>query len=392
MIFPSIDGKNGWHVSEVDFVANASDAISGLFSVAGSIDNGVTWNSFPIHLADGVYSVAAYARDIAGNEVIENTVIRIDTVPPVSQITSHTNGQMVQGSVTLGGRLEDLTSGAANCELSLDGGTTWQAVAIAAGNLWSIAWNTGEVPNGQYELQIRGIDQAGNIGNATSITLVVDNGPPHVSLTDRWWIWESGQLKVSPNYFPIASMKVTIGDPQDQWPEVVLNFDPEKIPGSISWNRHFADGTLAPSGWYRVVAIACDVRDLCGRDEGIIDIPFVTTSTPSLTPSPSPASATIPAATLVPTQKPVMPTSALVVHLPEISTERARPTRSFPFWQMIGLLSLFLAIASASVVDPRPRAINRLIDSMNLILSQQKDISIIQTKEDQNKWKYYLRL
>jgi hypothetical protein len=375
ILVPSIDGRNGWYISEVVFAVNASDALSGLFSVAGSIDNGATWNSFPIHLADGVYTVATHARDIAGNEVIENTVIRIDTVPPVSQITSHTNGQVVQGNVTLSGRLEDLMSGAANAELSLDGGTTWQVISINTGNTWSVPWSTGEVPNGQYQLQIRGIDHAGNMGNAVSIALVVDNGPPHVSLTDRWWIWESGQLKVSPNYFPIARVKVIISDPQYRWPEVILNFDPEKLPGSISWDRHFADETLAPSGWYRVVAIACDAHDLCGSDEGIIDIPSVTTSPPTLTPSATATPTIIPSATLVPTQKPAIPTSTLAVPSSIIPAEPAPPARFLPLWQIIALLGLFLAIASASVTDPRPPAVYRLRESITTILNQQKDLS-----------------
>lgn len=375
IVIPLVDGRNEWYVSEVDFTANASDAISGLVSVAGSIDNGATWNSFPILLEDGVYSAAAYARDIAGNEVIENRVIRVDTVPPVSQFTSHANGQVVQGNVTLTGMVEDQTSGAANGELSLDGGSTWQVVSLGAANTWSFAWNTGEVINRQYELQIRGIDQAGNVGNAASITLVVDNRAPRVSLTDRWWIWESGQLKVSPNYFPIDRVRVTISDPQYQWPEVILNFDPEKVPDSISWDRHFADDTLAPSGWYRVIAVACDVHDLCGSDSGIIDIPFATTSTPTLIPSPTTTSTITPSATLIPTQRLAVPTSAFIVPSPEISPEPAQPTRSLPFWQLLGLLGLFLAIASASVIDPRPLALDRLGDSMNLILSQRIDLS-----------------
>ena len=375
IVVPSVDGRNEWYVSDVDFTANASDAISGLVSVAGSIDNGVTWNSFPIHLVDGVYSVAAYARDIAGNEVIKTTVIRIDTVPPVSQITSHANGQVLQGNVTVGGKLEDLTSGAANGELSLDGGTTWQIVSLDAANTWSFAWNTAEVPNDQYELQVRGIDQAGNVGNAASITIVIDNRAPRVALTDRWWIWESGQLKISPNYFPIASVKVIISDPQYRWPEVVLNFDPEKIPASISWDRRFPDGTLAPSGWYRVVAIACDTHDLCGSDEGIIEIPLVTTPTITLTLSPAVTVTATPQASPTATQNPTTATPGIAAPTPEVAPEPTKPIRSIPFWQILGLLGLFLAIASAGVIDPRPAAIDRLKECMNLVFNQRKDFS-----------------
>ncbi len=134
----------------------------------------------------------------------------------------------------------------------------------------------GLLPGNQMKCQMANthckcaeMDQAGNVGDPASITLIVDNGPPAVSITERWWIWETGELKVSPNHFPIASVQVTIRDPQNRWPAVVMSFDPDKGTDSISWNRHFADGTLAPSGEYPVVAVACDVHGLCGRDTGM---------------------------------------------------------------------------------------------------------------------------
>ena len=370
LLLPTIDGRNGWYVSEVDVSANASDAISGLSSVVGSTDEGATWNSFPIHLSDGVYPVAARARDVAGNEALVTEVIYVDTVPPVSQFTSHSNGELVQGSVLLAGKVDDATSGTAGGELSVDGGTTWQAVSMGSGDTWSFTWQSNEVPNAQYTLQIRGIDQAGNVGDPVSIILVVDNGPPTVSITERWWIWESGKLKVSPNHFPIASVKVTISDPQNRWTAVILDFDPDKVPDSISWNRHFADGTLAPPGEYHVVAVACDVHDLCASDKGIIAIPFVATSTNTLAPSPTATITMTPQATFTDTQNPATPTLVLVVPSPEISPEPIQPTRSIPFWQLLGLLGLFLVIASASVVDPRPAALDRLRESIGLISNQ----------------------
>jgi hypothetical protein len=41
-----------------------------------------------------------------------------------------------------------------------------------------------------------------------------------------------------------------------------------------------------------------------------------------------------------------------------------------PFWQTLGLLGLFLAIASSSVVDPRPAALDRLRESVKRISDQ----------------------
>lgn len=40
------------------------------------------------------------------------------------------------------------------------------------------------------------------------------------------------------------------------------------------------------------------------------------------------------------------------------------------FWQLLGLLGLFLAIASASVIDPRPAALDRLRENVDQISNQ----------------------
>ena len=375
IVLPPLDGRNGWYVSEVDVSATATDAVSGLYSLSGSMDNGTTWASFPFHLRDGVHPVLAHAQDIAANEGLVSEAIHVDTVPPVSQFASHSNGEVVQGSVLLTGSLEDMTSGTDGGELSIDGGNTWQVVSMGTGDTWSFIWQSNEVPNGQYTLQMRGVDQAGNVGDPASITLVVDNGPPAVSITERWWIWETGELKVSPNNFPIASVQVTIRDPQNRWPAVVLNYDPDKSTDSISWNRRFADGTIAPAGEYPIVAIACDIHDLCGRDTGIIVIPTMATSTVTMTPSPTATITKTPQTTFTATQIPATPTPILIVPSPEISPEPIQPTRSIPFWQLLGLLGLFLVIASASVIDPRPAALDRLRESINLISVQNNDSS-----------------
>ena len=381
ILVPSINGMNGWYVSEVDVNANASDAISGLASIQASTNEGGTWISLPLHFADGIHPVTVRARDIAGNERFITNVVHIDTMPPISQFTSHSSGQVVQAQVTLSGELEDATSGATSGEISIDGGATWKKLFMDTDNTWSFEWNSNEVLNGQYSLQTRGMDRAGNIGDVAFLTLIVENQSPRVFLTDHWWIWESGRLEVSPNYFPISSVKVTISDPQNEWPPLVMKFDPDKIPSSISWNRHFADGTLAPSGYYRVMAVACDSHDLCGSDTGIVEIPLVATSTTTLPPSPTATLTLTPEATLIPTKRPANATPVLTASSPETPTQPNQTIHSFHLWPLIGLLGLFLAIASASVVDPRPAALDRLRESINLIASN----DVVVSPKDENK-------
>ena len=366
---PPADGRNGWYVSKVDLSATATDVISGLSSLLASTDGGTSWVTPPIHFKDGSHSALIHARDVAGNEVTVSRVIRIDTVPPVAQITSHSNGKVVQGDVQLSGNLEDLTSGPEGGEISIDGGATWQPVLLEAGN-WSFVWQSGEVPDGEYTIQVRGMDRAGNDSTVSSISLTVDNAQPAVSITERWWIWETGTLKVFPNHFPITNIQVTIRDPQKRWQEVVLNFDPVKNSYLVRWDRRFGDGTLAPPGEYPVMAVACDVNGLCGQDVGKIVIPEVATSTATLTPSPTATSTLMPSITPVATQIPPTLTLVLITPVPEETPEPAR--YSLPLWQIIGLLGLFMVIASASVVDPRPKALERLGGTFNM-MAQTKD-------------------
>jgi hypothetical protein len=370
---PPVDGRNGWHVSEVDLSATATDAISGLSILNASLDGRTTWISFPVHITDGNYLALIHARDVAGNEVTVFRSIRVDTVSPVVKITSHPDGDVVQGDVRLSGSLEDLTSGPEGGEISIDGGITWQPVSLEVNN-WTFIWQSGEIPNGDYTIQIRGRDRAGNISDISSISLIVDNAPPAVSITERWWIWETGMLKVSPNHFPIASIRVTICDPEKRWKDVVSDFDPGRNSYIVKWDRRFGDGTLAPVGEYPVLAEVCDVNGLCGQDMGRIVIPEVTTSTATLTPSPTATSTLMPSITPVATQIPPTPTLVLITPVPEETPEPGRS--SLPLWQIIGLLGLFMVIASASLVDPRPKALERLGETFWIMSSSAKDDSI----------------
>ena len=373
VILPQVDGRNGWYVSPVTLSVTAMDSISGISSLNGSTDEGATWTSFPIQFMDGNHRVLIHARDAAGNEVTTSRVIRIDTLPPVAQFTSYSNGAVVQGDVHLSGSLLDGMSGPEGGEISIDDGATWQSVSMGTGNAWSYIWHSNEVPNGEYTVQMRGIDRAGNVGDVVSVILTVDNGPPAVSITERWWIWESGQLKVSPSHFPIANIQVTIRDPQNRWPAVVMDLNSNKVSFPVFWDRRFADGTLAPSGEYLVLAVACDVNGLCGRDTGRIVIPVLATTTPTSTLFQTATSTLTPTPTSIATKIPPTPTLVLITPMPEKIPEPSRS--SFPLWQVLGLLGLFLMVASASVADPRPKALDRLGETFRVMSAQAKDDS-----------------
>jgi hypothetical protein len=332
-----------------------------------SMDEGAAWEPLPLHLDDGVYPVAVQARDVAGNVSTATYVFRVDTIPPVTIIQEPGEGSLVRGTVTLSGQIEDETSGPGGGEYSFDDGLSWELVPVAGNGAWSLQWDTQGSSNGAYTLLVRGTDEAGNVGSPERIGVLVDNLPPSVSLTKRWWIWETGTLKVSPKTFPIASVRLKISDRQDRWPAVILEHNPDKVPGTVSWNRRFANGVLAPSGEYQVDVVACDAHDLCGSASGMIVIPVVATGTPTFTPMPT-LTAT---ATIIPTETATVaafPTTIPVTPMPEVTPEPMETEyKVVHWWQLFGLLGLFLVIASASVVDPRPQAVRRLSETLNQV-------------------------
>ena len=366
--FPPVNGENGWYVSALDVTATASDVHSGVLSVQASIDKGASWNPLPLHLGDGVYPVAVKARDIAGNESMVTDVFYIDTVPPLATILEPAEGTLVQETLMLSGKVDDATSGPVGGGFSCDGGVTWQPFSVAGDGTWSFQWDSQGIPNGPYTLLFQGVDRAGNLGSPGQVGVLMDNRPPSVSLTRRWWIWETGTLQVSPNTFPIGSVRVTIRDKQDRWPVVVLAYDPDEIPGEIWWDRRFGNGVLAPPGEYPVDVRACDVHNLCGSAFGVIVIPDAANETATPRPTPTITATAFPMPTTQ-TAVVVPPTVVSVMPLPETTAMPVQePLRTaFPWWPMLGLVGLMLAIASASVVDPRPRAINRLKKSMKQI-------------------------
>src|SRR5258706_6895133 len=152
-----------------------------------------------------------------------------------------------------------------------------------------------------------------------------------------------------------------------------MNFEPGIASSLVKWDRRFADGTLASLGEYPVLAVACDVNGLCGRDTGRIAIPVMATSTTTLTPFPSATVTLTPSATPIPRQIPLTPKAVMTTFMPKSTPEPSRS--SFPLWQMLGLLGLFVVIVSASVVDPRPKALDRLGETFKVMSAQTKDAS-----------------
>lgn len=360
-VFNGTPGMNNWYVSDVVVSASASDALSGVdYSEVRA--NGGAW-LLQQTLSNGVHDLEARAGDLAGNTKSISGTLRVDTNPPISLFTSHTSNEVVVGAIKLSGQSSDAISGLLSAEVSTDGGATWNAATLSGGT-WSYDWDTTVLQNGTYTVKMRAMDMAGNRENPILLTLIVDNFPPHVKITDSWWIWESGTIKVSENGFSISEIKVTISDPEGRWPSVVLTYNPSTTSSDVTWDRRFSDGTIAPSGNYHVSVVACDIYGNCASDRGVINIPFIAPIPPTATPSPIPSPTPISTMTAIPSPIPHVQTAVpQTAPVDNVEPVREQPVVEgheapvLPILAVVFLIALMWALSAAALADPRPRAI-----------------------------------
>jgi len=376
-VFNGTPGMNNWYVSDVIVSASASDALSGVDTSEVRANEGA-WVPQQT-LSTGVHDLEARARDLAGNTKTASGILRVDTNSPISLFTSHTSNTVVAGAVKLSGQSSDAISGLLLAEVSTDGGATWHAATLSGGT-WSHDWDTTVLQNGTYTVKMRAMDVAGNRENPIPLTLIVDNFPPHVKITDSWWIWESGTIKVSENGFSIGEIKVTISDPEGRWPSVVLTYNPSTSSSDVTWDRRFSDGTIAPSGNYHVTVLACDIHGNCASDRGVIHIPFIApippTATPTLVPSPTPISTMTAIPSPIPHVQNVQTAVPQKAPVDNVEPEREQPIVEGheapvpPILAVVSLIALMWALSSAALADPRPRAILAIAKT----ISQKREI------------------
>ncbi|WP_313465982.1 beta strand repeat-containing protein, partial [Pseudomonas nitroreducens] len=173
----SIDGGQTWH--------DAVDQGNGtyVFDNSGSV------------MDDGDYLFMARVVGSEGNvSLAGGQAVQIDTQGPSASLTisfddiSDDNGYLGNDFVTndntllFHGHLSQNLADDEGVEISLDGGQTWQRVEVN-GTDWSFD-NTGNVlGDAEYDVQVRVVDDAGNVGNSSSHTVVIDTDGPGADKT-----------------------------------------------------------------------------------------------------------------------------------------------------------------------------------------------------------------
>ncbi|WP_173012841.1 Ig-like domain-containing protein, partial [Niveispirillum sp. SYP-B3756] len=186
---------------------SASQTISGTLSAslaAGetvyvSLDGGTTWKTATTgqnswSLADqtltGSNTLQVKVTDAAGNDgSVYSQAYVLDTTAPTASIAtaafsadSGTGGDFITSTAnqTISGTLSTSLAAGETVQVSLDGGTTWKAATVTAGqNSWSLS---GQTLTGSNTLQVKVTDLAGNEGSVYSQAYVLDTTAPTVTI------------------------------------------------------------------------------------------------------------------------------------------------------------------------------------------------------------------
>ncbi|HHH3606237.1 TPA: Ig-like domain-containing protein [Enterobacter roggenkampii] len=210
----SIDSlQNDTGLSATDFITNDSQVVvnGSLTAKLGnnekaqiSLDGGVTWIDLTVTgttwryadgrtLTDGTYQYQVRVIDNAGNVgATDSQDVVIDlTKPAATTITvdSITQDTGLSGSdfitsdnqISLKGTLGAALGSGDHAQISLDGGVTWIDVSVS-GLSWTYV-DGRTLADGDYNYQLRVIDDAGNISATASQVVTIDTVAPDASKT-----------------------------------------------------------------------------------------------------------------------------------------------------------------------------------------------------------------
>ncbi|WNV02453.1 Ig-like domain-containing protein [Enterobacter sp. DTU_2021_1002640_1_SI_PRY_ASU_LCPMC_013] len=210
----SIDSlQNDTGLSANDFITNDSQVVvnGSLTAQLGnnekaqiSLDGGTTWIDLTVTgttwrytdgrtLTDGTYQYQVRVIDNAGNVgATDSQDVVIDltkpaaatiTVDSVSQDTGLSDSDFItsDNQISLKGTLGAALGNGDHAQISLDGGATWTDVSVS-GLSWTYV-DGRTLADGDYNYQLRVIDDAGNISATTSQVVTIDTVAPDASKT-----------------------------------------------------------------------------------------------------------------------------------------------------------------------------------------------------------------
>ena len=273
----SIDSlQNDTGLSASDFITNDKQVVvnGSLSAQLGnnekaqiSLDGGSTWIDLTVTgttwrytdgrtLTDGTYPYQVRVIDNAGNVgATDSQDVVIDltkpaatsiTVDSVSQDTGLSDSDFItsDNQISLKGTLGAALGSGDHAQISLDGGATWTDVSVS-GLRWTYV-DGRTLADGDYNYQLRVIDDAGNISATTSQVVTIDTVAPDASKTiaidsisDDTGLSSSDFITNDTSLTLHGSLGATLAD--GEYAQI-------SIDGGVSWQNVIVTG----NSWYYV--------------------------------------------------------------------------------------------------------------------------------------------
>ncbi|MCR8471195.1 MAG: Ig-like domain-containing protein, partial [Crenarchaeota archaeon] len=152
--------------------------VDGILTYTWTTTETVTYDWDTTQVTDGSHTIEVKAYDKAGNIASYSITVIVDNTLPYIHIDAPLDWAYISGIVTIQVLWNDTNPD--KCELYIDG--TLEYTWTTAGTV-TYDWDTTQVTDGSHTIEAKAYDKAGNIASH-SITVVVDNIPPTVSIDE----------------------------------------------------------------------------------------------------------------------------------------------------------------------------------------------------------------
>jgi len=243
---------------EVRIEDSSGSAVVNWTAASGTANWSYDWDTSGA--ADGDYTIKVRATDGVGNQGETSISVTLaNAQKPDVAITSPSNNDRVSGSVSVSGTATPQgTATITLVQVRIDGGS-WQDATGT--DTWSWNWDTTAVSDGTHTIEARATDSNGLNSDAVSVTVVVDNTAPTVTITspsDGDYV--AGTVTIEgtasdPNSGTVATVEVRV---EDSSGNAVVDWT--AAGGTTNWSYNWDTSGLADGG-YTIKARATDAQN-----------------------------------------------------------------------------------------------------------------------------------